>query len=99
MLQYILFLMQREEQHRNLSRRRRYLMVYMALQNDDDDCENSIVVLSQLRRLKEQIELQRLARIKIWTSLSNINALSDLQCLERYRIRRNDIGLIAGLIP
>jgi hypothetical protein len=74
-------------------------MIYMALQNDDDDFENSIVVLSELRRLEEQIELQRLARIKIWTSLFNINALSDLQCLQRYRFRRNDVGFIAGLIP
>jgi hypothetical protein len=63
-------------------------MVYMALQNDDDDFENSIMVLSELRRLEEQIELQRLARIKTWTSLFNINELSDLQCLQRYRFRR-----------
>jgi hypothetical protein len=72
-------------------------MVYMALQNDDD-FENNIIVLSELRRLEEQIELQRLARIKIWTSLFNINALSDLQCLQRYLFRRNDVGFIAGLI-
>jgi hypothetical protein len=39
-------------------------MIYMALQNDDDNFENSIVVLSELRRLKDQMELQRLARIK-----------------------------------
>jgi hypothetical protein len=91
--------MQREEQHRTLSPRRRYLMVYMALQDDDDDFENSIVVLSELRRLGEQMELKRLARIKIWTSLLNINALSDLQCLQRYRSRRNDVGFIAGLTP
>jgi hypothetical protein len=45
---YILFLMQREEQHRTLSRRRRYLMINMALQNDDDNFENMIVVLSEL---------------------------------------------------
>jgi DDE superfamily endonuclease len=96
---YILFLMQGEEQHSTLSRRRRYLMVYMTLQNDDDDFENSIVVLSELRRLDEQMELQRLARINICTSLCNINALSDLQCLQRYRFRRNDVGFIAGLIP
>jgi hypothetical protein len=74
-------------------------MVYMALQNDDDDFENNIIVLSELRRLEEQIELHRLARIKIWTSLFNINALSDLQCLQRYLFRRNDVGFIAGLIP
>jgi hypothetical protein len=82
-----------------LSRRRRYLMVYMALQNDDDEFESSTVVLSELRRLDEQMERQRLARIKIWTSLFNRNAESDLQYLQRYRFRRNDVGFIAGLIP
>jgi DDE superfamily endonuclease len=52
-----------------------------------------------LKRLEEQIELQRLARIRIWTSSFNINSLSDLQCLQRYRFRRKDVGFIAGLIP
>jgi hypothetical protein len=96
---HVLFPMQREEQHRTLSRRHRYLVVYMAIQYDDDDFENSIAVLSELRRLEEQMELQRLARTRIWTSSFNINALSDLQCLQRYRFRRNDAGFIASLIP
>jgi hypothetical protein len=40
-------------------------MVYMALQNDDDEFESSTVVLSELRRLDEQMERQKLARIEI----------------------------------
>jgi hypothetical protein len=73
-------------------------VVYMALHSSDEDFENNVAILSEFRRLEEQIELQRLARIMIWTSSFNINALSDLQCLQRYRFRRNDVGFIAGLI-
>jgi hypothetical protein len=71
----------------------------MALHSYDEEIENSVAILSELMRLEEQIELQMLARITIWTSSFNINALSDLQCLLRYRFRRKDVGFIAGLIP
>jgi hypothetical protein len=91
--------MQREEQHRNLSRRHKILVAYMALHSYDEDIETSVAILSELKRLVEQIELQWLARIRIWTSSFNINSLSDLQCLQRYRFRRKDVCFIAGLIP
>jgi hypothetical protein len=57
--------MQREEQHRNLSRRHKILVAYMALHSYDEDIENSVAILAELKRLEEQIELQRLARIRI----------------------------------
>jgi hypothetical protein len=49
--------------------------------------------------LRSKWNCKRLARSRIWTFTFNINALSDLQSLQRYRFRRNDVGFIAGLIP
>ena len=74
-------------------------MLYTAIHGDDDDLENHIAIASEIRRLKEQIELQALARKIVWDSPCNLNALSDQQCLQWYRFRRNNVGLIAGLIP
>jgi hypothetical protein len=91
--------MQREEKHRNLSMRHKILVAYMALHSNDEDIENSVATLAELKCLEEQIELQMLAQIRIWTSSFYINALSDLQCLQRYRFRREDVGFVAGLIP
>jgi hypothetical protein len=71
----------------------------MSLHSYDEDIENSVAILSELKHLEEQIELQRLARIRIWTSTFNINEPSDLQCLQRYRFRRKDVGFVAGLVP
>jgi hypothetical protein len=93
------FQMQRQEQRSILSGRQKNLVLYMAIYSGDDDFENSIAIASEIRRLQEQIELQALRRKRVWASLFNLNALSDLQCLEQYRFRRNDFGLIAGLIP
>jgi hypothetical protein len=89
--------MQREEKHWNLSRRHKILVAYMALHSYDEDIENSVAILSELKLVEEQIELQRLARIIIWTSSFNINALSDLPCLQRCRFRRKNVGFVSGL--
>jgi hypothetical protein len=72
-------------------------VVYMALQSSDKDLENNVAILSELRRLEEQIELQKLARKAMWASSFDFNVLSDLQCLQRYRFRSNDVGFIAAL--
>jgi hypothetical protein len=57
--------MQREEKHRNLSMRHKILVAYMALHSYDEDIENSVATLAELKCLEEQIELQMLAQIRI----------------------------------
>ena len=74
-------------------------MLYTAIHGGDDDLENHIAIASEIRRRKEQIELQALARKRVWDLPFNLNKLSNLQCLQRYRYRRNDVSPIAGLIP
>jgi hypothetical protein len=55
--------------------------------------------VNELRRLNEQLDLQHLARMKVLSSTFNLNFISDLQCLQRYRFTRKDIRFLADLIP
>jgi hypothetical protein len=52
-----------------------------------------------LRRLNEQLDLQHLARMKVLSSTFNLNSISDLPCLQRYRFTRKDFRFLADLIP
>jgi hypothetical protein len=90
--------MQREEQSNALSRRHWTITLYMAHHFSEEDFETNIVLARELRRLQEQIELQHVARKRIWASSFNLNTLSDLECLQRYRFKRKDVGFLATLI-
>jgi DDE superfamily endonuclease len=90
--------MQREEQSNALSRRHWTITLYMAHHFSEEDFETNIVLARELRRLQEQIALQHVARKRIWASSFNLNTLSDLECLQRYRFKRKDVGFLATLI-
>jgi hypothetical protein len=90
--------MQREEQSNTLSRRHWTISVYMAPHFSEEDFETKVALARELCRLEEQIELQHFARRRIWALSFNLNALSDLKCLQRYRFKRKDVGFLATLI-
>jgi hypothetical protein len=91
--------MQYEEQQGTLIKKRRTLTSFLAWSLNDDDFVTNYAIVNELRRLGEQIELQHLARMEVLSSNFNLNSISDLQCLQRYRFTRKDIRFIADLIP
>jgi hypothetical protein len=66
---------------------------------NDDDFVTNYTIVNELRRLREQIELQHLARIKVLSSTFKLNSIGDLQRLQRYRFTRKDVRFLADLIP
>jgi nuclease HARBI1 len=70
----------------------------MAHHFSEEDFETNVALARELRRIEEQIELQHFARRRIWALSFNLNALSDLECLQRYRFKRKDVGFLATLI-
>jgi hypothetical protein len=91
--------MQYEEQQGTLVRKWRPLTSFLAWSLNDDNFATNYVIVIELRRLGEQIELQDLARMKVLSSTFNLNSISDLQCLQRYRFTRKDVRILADLIP
>jgi hypothetical protein len=91
--------MQRDEQCGVLSRRLAALCVFSELRDREWTIRTKIAVAFEICRLREQVELRSRARCRIWKSFFNINSLSDLECLVRYRFRRKDIGFISEIIP
>jgi hypothetical protein len=75
------------------------MRMFIILRNREWTIETRLAVAGEIRRLKHQIELQDLARCRISTHSYNINALSDQECLLRYRFTRKDVGFISRLIP
>jgi hypothetical protein len=57
--------MQYEEQQGTLARKRRTLTSFLAWSLNDDDFVTNYAIVSELRRLGEQTELQHLARMKV----------------------------------
>jgi hypothetical protein len=88
-----------DEQQGTLVRKRRTLTSFLAWSLNDDDFVTNYAVVSELRRLGEQIELHHLARMKVLSSIFNLNSISDLQCLQRYHFKRKDVRFLADLIP
>jgi DDE superfamily endonuclease len=79
--------------------RRGILRAYLRLRYDQWTFPTKLVIAKELRRLQKQLRLQNSARIRVWSSSFNINAVSDSDCLIWYIFKRNDIGFIAGIIP
>jgi hypothetical protein len=90
--------MQRDEKGGLLMQRRRILRAFLGLHYDQWKFPTELVIAKELRRLQEQLRLQSAARIRVWSSSFNISAVSDRDCLVRYRVKRKDIGFIAGII-
>jgi hypothetical protein len=75
------------------------LRIFLIRRERDWNLRSKLAVAAEIRRLREQIELQNTMRCRIAMSSFNINALSDEECLVKYRFTRNDIGFISKLIP
>jgi hypothetical protein len=91
--------MQYEEQQGTLVRKRRILTSFLVRGFNDDDFVTDYAIVNESRRLNEQLDLQHLARMKVLSSTFNLNSISDLLCLQRYRFTRKDVRFLADLIP
>jgi hypothetical protein len=91
--------MQRDERCGILKRRRAALSVALVPRNYEWTLNCKLVVAIEICRIREQLQLQNAARCRVWASAFNINALSDRECLTRYRFKRQDVGFISDLIP
>jgi DDE superfamily endonuclease len=91
--------MKRDEQGGLLMQRRWILRAFIGLRYHQWTFPTQLVIAKELRRLQEQMRLQSAARIRVWSSSFKISAVSDRDCLVRYRVKRKDIGFIAGIIP
>jgi hypothetical protein len=60
---------------------------------------SKLAVAFEISRIREQIQLQNVARCRVWASAFNIKALSDMECLNRYRFKRQDVGFVSDIIP
>jgi hypothetical protein len=91
--------MQRNSKIGVLQKRFSTLRIFLIRRERDWNLRSQLAVAAEIRRLREQIELQNTMRCRIAMSSFNINVLSDEECLVKYRFTRNDIGFISKLIP
>jgi hypothetical protein len=91
--------MQRNDNCGILTRRRAALSVALGLRNYEWNLHSKLFVAIERCRILEQSQLQNAARCRVWASAFFINALSDRECLIRYRFKRQDVGFINDLIP
>jgi hypothetical protein len=91
--------MQRNSKIGVLQNRFATLRILLIRCDRDWNLRSKLTVAAEIRRLREQIELQNTVHCRIAMSSFNINALSDDECLVKYRFTKNDIGFISKLIP
>ena len=91
--------MQRDVQQGVLRKRLTVLQIFLILGKSENGLRVKLAVTAEIRRLQEQIELQKMARCRVLKSSFNINSLSDEECLIKFRFMRKDVGLISELIP
>ena len=91
--------MQRDVQQGVLRKRLTVLQNFLILGKSENGLRVKLAVTAEIRRLQEQIELQKMARCRVLKSSFNINSLSDEECLIKFRFMRKDVGLISELIP
>jgi hypothetical protein len=77
--------MQRDEQGGLQMQRRGILRAFIPLRYDQWTFPTKLVIAKELRQLQEQLRIQSAARIGVWSSSLNINAVRDRDCLVRYR--------------
>jgi hypothetical protein len=91
--------MQRNSKIGVLQKRFSTLRIFLVRRERDWNLTSKLAVAAEIRRLREQIELQNTVRCRIAMLSFNINALSDEECLVKYRFTKNYIGFISKLIP
>ena len=83
--------MQRDVEQGFLRKRLTVLQIFLILGKSENGLRVKLAVTAEIRRLQEQIELQKMARCRVLKSSFNINSLSDEECLIKFRFMRKDV--------